>query len=450
MKKNLALQLLCYCLALMPLLILIRYVIRYGVDIPWIDQWVFVPLLEKFYQGHVTFYDLWQQHNEHRIFFPRIVFLVLARLTHWNIRYELAANVTTAIAILMVVAYQVMKTARAMGSRYLVWTVPLISLIVFTLAQYENWLWGWELQIFMNLLAVVAGIALMTSRPFKWSRLAFSMLLGIVATYSFANGIIYWPLGLLLLMFAGPESRKSKVTALSVWAVVGFLTLISYLYRYHSSGDLLLIFRKPFAYIEYVLLYLGGPCAVSGSTSLALLSGAMGLILAVIGIGLLLRRYEVRLHLLSPYIGLASYAVGSALLTGLGRIAIGSEQALATRYIAISSLLWIANIVFLCMLAERMGNKRWSSLPAAGILIIAILTGLMSATSVHIGETRHSDLAWVRVELVLLKDEDNVEAERHYVGLVNEYPIMAQRRLGVLKKYHLSLYRTNTKFTDAL
>lgn len=77
-KHTLALEWLIYGLALIPLLILIRYVIRYGVDIPWYDQWKFLPTLEKFFQGRLAFHDLWQQHNEHRILFPRIVFLALA------------------------------------------------------------------------------------------------------------------------------------------------------------------------------------------------------------------------------------------------------------------------------------------------------------------------------------------------------------------------------------
>ena len=40
------------------------------------DQWDTVPLLDHYLNGHVTWRELLAQHNEHRIFFPRLVFLL--------------------------------------------------------------------------------------------------------------------------------------------------------------------------------------------------------------------------------------------------------------------------------------------------------------------------------------------------------------------------------------
>jgi len=68
-------------LALVPLAFLLCVVARYAVPVPYWDQWEFVPLLEKTYHGQLTFHDLWAQHNEHRILFPRIIMLALAHLT---------------------------------------------------------------------------------------------------------------------------------------------------------------------------------------------------------------------------------------------------------------------------------------------------------------------------------------------------------------------------------
>src|SRR5208282_4675420 len=78
-------------LALLPLAFLIWMVSRYAVSVPFGDQWELVPLLEKTYHETLTFHDLWAQHNEHRILFPKIIMLGLAHLTGWNIYYELVA-----------------------------------------------------------------------------------------------------------------------------------------------------------------------------------------------------------------------------------------------------------------------------------------------------------------------------------------------------------------------
>src|SRR5205823_6120927 len=47
------------------------------------------PLFEKMQDGTLGVADFFAQHNEHRIFFPRLIFFALGRLTHWNIRTEL-------------------------------------------------------------------------------------------------------------------------------------------------------------------------------------------------------------------------------------------------------------------------------------------------------------------------------------------------------------------------
>jgi hypothetical protein len=68
-----------------------------------------VPLLDKMYRGELAFPDLWAQHNEHRLLFPKIIMLVLARSTGWDIRYELALNLLLAIGIFAILAWQVKK-----------------------------------------------------------------------------------------------------------------------------------------------------------------------------------------------------------------------------------------------------------------------------------------------------------------------------------------------------
>src|SRR3954469_19358591 len=71
---------------------LILGVIRYGVNVPFWDQWELVPVFEKYHQGTLTLLDLAALHNEHRVLFPRMIDLSLAVLTKWNIRAELLVS----------------------------------------------------------------------------------------------------------------------------------------------------------------------------------------------------------------------------------------------------------------------------------------------------------------------------------------------------------------------
>ena len=63
---------------------------RYGVDTPWLDEWDSTRLLlEKMQAGTLGLADFFAFHNEHRIFFPRLLTFGLAKFTHWNVRVEL-------------------------------------------------------------------------------------------------------------------------------------------------------------------------------------------------------------------------------------------------------------------------------------------------------------------------------------------------------------------------
>jgi len=64
---------------LLPPVLTFCFIYNYGITIPYWDQWEFVPLLEKLHNHTLTLNDLWSQHNEHRILFPKILMLLLAR-----------------------------------------------------------------------------------------------------------------------------------------------------------------------------------------------------------------------------------------------------------------------------------------------------------------------------------------------------------------------------------
>src|SRR4051794_2788618 len=55
------------------------YVFHNAVDVPSWDQWELVGLLVKSSHGELRFADLHAQHNEHRVLFPRLLMLGLAR-----------------------------------------------------------------------------------------------------------------------------------------------------------------------------------------------------------------------------------------------------------------------------------------------------------------------------------------------------------------------------------
>lgn len=83
---------------LLPAALLFYFVHRFGVDVPFLDEWhAFVIPLQQFDQGTLGFSALLAQHNEHRMVFPRLLTLANATLFHWNRTAEM--YVTAALMI---------------------------------------------------------------------------------------------------------------------------------------------------------------------------------------------------------------------------------------------------------------------------------------------------------------------------------------------------------------
>jgi hypothetical protein len=456
-------------LALVPLAFLIWVVVHYAVAVPFMDQWDMVPLLEKTYHGELTFHDLWAQHNEHRPVFPQLIMLLLARLTHWNIHYELAVNISLALGIFAVFAYQVKITGRRRGIARLPGTIPAISLIVFSVSQYENWLWGWQLQMFLNLLAVAGGIVLLANDTFRWWKFAAAALLGIVATYSFANGVLFWPIGLLLLLIVKTGAGKRRA-ATAGWILIGALTLGTYFHHYlkpENHSPINLVFKTPVEYVVFVFRYLGTICAqvlggtvgdVSAEGDFAFIFGLAVTVATGWAGWTLLRKKIAGPGTLLPYFGLILYSVGSALVTGVGRLGFGTDQALASRYSTMVVPLWVSLVVLLILLrtvgdramkanpARKWHHKRPALLGyrpiAGGLLLAAISMLVLGSVCATVGAKALSQMQ-TSGRNSLLNVAANPASETDYQGLgaIYAWPAIVMERYPILVKHQLSLFK---------
>ncbi|MCF6286813.1 MAG: hypothetical protein L3K26_16730, partial [Candidatus Hydrogenedentes bacterium] len=209
---------------------------RYALDMPYYDQWELVPLLEKLSDGSLRLGDLWAQHNEHRLIFPRLLMLFLAHLSDWNIYWELAANFILAVATWLCLCVLIRRSSARVhegenGPVYMVMT-----LLVFSLSQWQNWFLGWQLQEFMNVLAVVITLGCLTWQRYTTFGVAVAMASAIVATYSFANGILLWPIGVVLLVLQRKDRTGLLFREMAAWVMMGVMVIASYLNGYQTPS----------------------------------------------------------------------------------------------------------------------------------------------------------------------------------------------------------------------
>ena len=122
----------------------VGYVLGFGANVPWNDEWEFVPALT----GREPVGPwLWRQHNEHRLPLPRLVYLLVFRATHdYRAACLLQVGITAGLARIL------MRTAARLRGRPAV-TDAFFPLVLLHWGHYENWLMGYQV-----CFALVAGL----------------------------------------------------------------------------------------------------------------------------------------------------------------------------------------------------------------------------------------------------------------------------------------------------
>ena len=153
-KKNISF----FLIYSLPIIFLIIFIAIFGVNFPFMDEWALVDIVEKTTSNTITFQDFFAQHNEHRIFFPRLIFIVFLLIFGWNTKYMMYFSVFLAILsffYLYKIATYKHKIKSPVGLNHL--PNILMCFLLFSLIQQENWLWGFQIAWFLVNLCLIIG-----------------------------------------------------------------------------------------------------------------------------------------------------------------------------------------------------------------------------------------------------------------------------------------------------
>jgi hypothetical protein len=329
-------------LALVPFAYLIRLVVLRTVDVPLGDEWGIVLRLDHWRAGTLSIMDFWGQHNEHRPLFPIALLLPLARLTDWDTRWEIGLTVGLGVAIFAVYCAYLRSAWRAHGGAP-IWLVPVFAMLLFSPIQWENWLWGWQVTEMLCALASVWA-ACLAARGLVGARFFGATACAVVATYSFASGLLVWPVHAAGIVIAGGARRLTRLT---IWTAAAGVTYATYFYQFQRPPDqpsMLLNFASLHAfawYVHFVVMSLGCPIAGPHAGAATIAGVAVLVLFAALAFGLRSFRADP-VYLFPLLIGLQ--AVLSAAVTGLGRSWLGVESALTSRYTTLAMPLWCATM----------------------------------------------------------------------------------------------------------
>jgi len=417
-------------LPLLPFMALAVMFLFFSHDIPYLDQWEFVPFLQKFYDDTLHLDDFWAQHNEHRILFPRMIMLGLAACTHWNVYYELAVNFLLGTGIFLLLIKPLSRTG---GNAQ--WNVFLASLMLFSLGQWQNWFLGWQLQVFLSLFTVILSLLTLSRKKLNAAWFCLAILASSVAMFSFANGMLVWPLGLILLW-----RTENRIKWTSLWSATAILLACVYFRGYQAPSyhpSISTSLHMPGNLIAYVFIYLGQP--IVGFLGFgAVAAGAAGLMVWGILGYLTVREKEADdlLEFSVPplfFVTLGLYAIASAVITAFARAGFGAEQALSSRYVTIANLFWISILALAGLrIQQNIPAKRKILMMACSIVIALLVTG--SSLYGAYRWTEHYHAHGMAREALLRGESSEV---LHF--LYPDIPKLLERR-EILVQHHLSIF----------
>jgi len=336
-----------------PLGVLLIYVALFGVDIPFGDPWAtLLPHIIKFHQKTLSFTDLLSQNNEHRPFVPRLILIPLALLTHWNTRIEMGVQIGFSVATFLVIRYQISLSWRKLAIKPSNWLLVIISLLIFSLNQWENWLNGYQLLFSLYAFASVSGLLLLANPSLTARRFGLGVLCAVVAHYTISAGIASWGVGLVLLLIT-TKGKVRKILFSSVWLAAALISTSLYFWDFHRASDLLTLrtlLSQLHIYVLYVFTFLGAPVMTFYTASIPAVVGTGLLILIIFDI--LRRRSTEEKAIYLPYIALCLHTFLIALIVGIGRMGEKWWLALSPRYVGLSVWFWVGLVSLLSLKAS--------------------------------------------------------------------------------------------------
>lgn len=335
---------------LIPASVVVVFIWKFYVNVPYMDQWELVPLFEKVMHGQASFGDFFVRHNEHRIVIPRLIIVALGLASQWTIALELASSGLLAlitIGLLLFLSNGVTITKHSALSLIAGLTT---SVVFWSLIQQENWLWGFQISWFLVNACFVGAIAYLKQADFSckpnagFKALVPAALLCGMASFSSGQGLFTW-IALLPSLVQRVWDVPQRSRAIGLWLAAFLLTALLYQVGYTAgptqSGPISL--PAVGLFWSYWLGLFGN--ALLYRSPQAYLFGWLLVVNWVGFAGLFIQQFRRLGDQLAPWISLGLFALMVAGVTAIARAEeLGVKQALSSRYTTISILLVIAVI----------------------------------------------------------------------------------------------------------
>lgn len=373
---------------------------------PFSDYCKLIPLVDKLASGTLALADLTAPLNQNRPATWRALILANAWLTGWDIRSEYLYLLAALAGAFLVQVRLLGRSCVACSAERRLALVAVLSVVSFSPAAHNNHWWSMLIQFDLGHLFIVIALALVSWNGHARHRHALAALACWLATYTVTTGLVAFVACAIVAQAFSPAPRRVSAVTL-FWVSNIALALVLYV---PGLPDIPPGLPSPVAWVVFTLAYLGSPAAsllwfpfhsqfeVPADAAVTARNAAAGLVLLAVLAARLWAIIHARERTTGARacVGFAVFAVGAAVLTGMGRAGFaphGVANANASRFV-----LFGAYALYACVYAAAAARprsiatapRRVAAITAAGIVLILVAASYARSWAVY-DEARRFD-----------------------------------------------------------
>jgi hypothetical protein len=209
------------------------FLLHFAIAAPTADEWAHnISIIDAATHGHLSFNLLWVQYFQSRMLFPNLLFVLVGVPTHYDPRWFVVISAICYIASFFLVLAVV---RRYLGRPLQTLPTVMLALVWFSLSAVSDALWAFELSYYLVILALAVILyCLLVPERRRSLWLALAILAAVVGSYSFVQGLALWPVGLILILFTAPRTRRNA--EVGIWLGAAALTVGLYFWNFQYAG----------------------------------------------------------------------------------------------------------------------------------------------------------------------------------------------------------------------
>jgi hypothetical protein len=424
------------------------YIWFFGVNVLYLDEWAFATLFKEYQLHGLSIDQLLKPHNEHRILFPKLLYILTVKWSHMNSLFYIYINgfIICLVCYLLVV---IAKKTYAFSYKNIPPILVIIPLFILNFRQWENLIWAFQIGFYLVLIAVILALFLLEKILDSSNKItSFFLFLGVIvcgviATFSSAMGFLVWIAGAVQLGIAVFTKRNySHLFYLLFFILIGVLS-----FKFYTAGleagmseHITFLRSHPIRFTHFFFALI----SLMSIKWLSILALPLGILLFSTFIFSLYKCLaNKRLYQNKFWISLAIFSLLFAVLTTLGRAPFTFEYTDRSRYTTFTALFVVATFM---LSFDAYQYTRVSKLSRFYQIFFVLLMGLsigLNGIGLVFGYMQKVKRDELRA--VLIEDQSNVSIEMKRLDpwLTDTFLQEVNDVIPYIEEHKYNVYRNN-------